>query len=431
VRVLLAVLAVLAVLASSVLVVPTAAADDDQTRDCSEIADEDAGHYSTDQPSLPLQEMGVDHAWARLKQQHIKPGQGVTVAVIDSGVADNAPITIAGQRVDAGNKIRQPQDYHGTAVAGLIAGHVRRGGGGPVGIAPYAKVFDVQVYDEAGASTAPDSTESPMTVENLREGLDAVIAAVPTLGITIVNVSLAIPDDDQVREKIAQLTALGAVVVAPTGNRSSSGLPGDVPSAFATPRPGEDAAPYVHPADYDGVLGVSVTPAGSTNPDPTHWALENSMTDVAAPSAGAVSYSLRGESCVLTDPATSYATAEVSGVLALLQSAYDESVSASVRRLLTTANGRPDIPNPLVGAGEVQAMDALTRPMDIEPNGTDLGAGSVEHQPQVLTVPEEPEDVLASTRGNAVWWGLVGGGVLLLAVVLRPVLARRRRTVRQ
>jgi membrane-anchored mycosin MYCP len=158
--------------------------------------------------------------------------------------------------------------------------------------------------------------------------------------------------------------------------------------------------------------------------------LESSATDVAAPTAGAVSYSLRGEPCLLLDPATSYAAAEVSGVLALLQSAYDEPVAASVRRLLTTADGPSDVPNPLVGAGTVQAMDALTRPMDIAPDGTDEGAGSVEHEPQVLSVPPEPDDLLASTRHDAVWWGLVGGGVLLLALVLRPVLARRRRSVR-
>jgi membrane-anchored mycosin MYCP len=422
-------LAGLAVLVSPVLVVPAAAADDGQTQDCSQIAREDASRYSTDQPSLPLQAMGVAGAWARLRRQHVKPGEGVTVAVIDSGVASAAPITIAGQRVDAGNKVPEPTDYHGTAVAGLIAGHARPGGGGPVGIAPAARIFDVQVYDEAGASTAPDSTESPMTAENLRAGLDAVIAAVPRLGIRIVNISLAVPDDDGIRDRIAQLSRLGAVVVAPTGNRSSE-LPGDLPSSFETPRPGEDAAPYIHPADYDDVLGVSVTPEGSSNPDPTHWAMESSATDVAAPSAGAVSYSLRGESCVLSDPATSYATAEVSGVLALLQSAYDEPVAASVRRLLTTANGRPDIPNTLVGAGEVQATDALTRPMVIDDTGTEIGAGDVEHEPQVLRVPEEPQDVLASTRQDAVWWGLIGGGILLLAVVLRPVLARRR-TVRR
>ncbi len=417
-----------AVLAVSVLCCPPASADAGVEADCQAIPAQDPTHYATSRPSLPLQEMGVDDALARLKKDHVRPGAGVTVAVIDSGVASNVPITIAGPPVEAGNKSPEPVDYHGTAVAGLIAGHARPDGGGPVGIAPEARIYDVQVYDEAGASTAADSTQSPITVENVRQGLDAVIAAVPSLGIRIVNMSLAIPDDPEIRAKIAQLWDVGAVVVAPTGNRSTE-LPSDMPVDFEQHRSGEDAAPYIHPADYDDVLGVSASPAGSSNPDPTNWVMENSMTDVAAPTAGAVSYSLRGESCLLNDPATSYAAAEVSGVLALLQSAYDEPIAASVRRLLTTANGRADVPNTLVGAGEVQAMDALTRPMDVDESGTDLGAGSVEHDPQLLSVPEEPDDVLASTREDAVWWGVLGGGVLLLAVLLRPVLARRRRTV--
>jgi membrane-anchored mycosin MYCP len=86
------------------------------------------------------------------------------------------------------------------------------------------------------------------------------------------------------------------------------------------------------------------------------------------------------------------------------------------------------MPNTLVGAGEVQAFQALTRPIEMDEEGTVLSAGEVVDEPQVLRVPDEPEDVLASTRENAVWWGLVGGGALLLALVLRPVLARRRRT---
>ena len=424
----LACLAVASVLILSPTDPASAAADDGVEQDCQNIPVQDTTHYATAEPSLPLQELGVDDALGWLKQERVKPGAGVVVAVIDSGVAQAAPVRIAG-RVDAGNKQPEPVDYHGTAVAGLIAGRARADGGGPVGIAPYARIYDVQVYDEADASTAADSTESPMTVENLRQGLDAVIAAVPTLGIRIVNMSLAVPDDPEIRAKVEQLWGMGVVVVAPTGNRSTE-LPGDMPSTFEAHSSGEDAAPYLHPADYADVLGVSASPAGSSNPDPTHWVLENSMTDVAAPTAGAVSYSLRGESCLLVDPATSYAAAEVSGVLALLQSAHDEPIAASVRRLLTTANGRPDVPNSLVGAGEVQAMDALTRPMVVSSTGADLGAGSVQHEPQVLKVPEEPADVLAATRRNAVWWGLVGGGVLLLAVLLRPVLARRRRTVR-
>ena len=409
------------------LPVPAARADDGVASDCSAIPQEDDTHYATDQPSAPLAAMGVDDALDRLRKEHVKAGTGVTVAVIDSGVSDRAPVTFAGH-VDAGNKIATPSDYHGTAVAGLIAGHPRsEADGGPVGIAPGARILDVQVYDEADAPDDPSSPQSPITVANLRQGLQAVIDAVPTEGIRIVNMSLAIPDDEQIRAQVAQLHALGAVVVAPTGNRNE--LPPGLPASFAQHTSGEDAAPWVHPADYPDVLGVNATPQGSTDANPMSWVLESSSTDVAAPTAGAVSYSLRGESCYLSDPATSYAAAEVSGVLALLQSAYDEPVAASVRRLLTTADGRPDIPNTLVGAGVVQAMDALTRPMVVSSEGVDLSAGTVQHQPQVLSVPEKPDDVLTSTRRNAVWWGLVGGGALLLALVLRPVLARRRRTL--
>ncbi len=118
--------------------------------------------------------------------------------------ARDVPIDIAGHRASR-QHAAEPVDYHGTAVAGLIAGQPRPDGGGPVGIAPGAQIFDVQVYDEADASTAPDSTESPMTVENLRLGLDAVIAAAPSVGIRIVNMSLAIPDDPEIRAKVAQL----------------------------------------------------------------------------------------------------------------------------------------------------------------------------------------------------------------------------------
>ena len=419
-----------AALASSLLVVggPAASAYDGVEEDCANIPAEDGTRFETTRPSLPLETMEVASAAERVRRAGRRPGAGVVVAVVDSGVAAAAPISVVG-REDAGNKQPEPSDYHGTAVAGLIAGHPRHGAGGAVGIAPYARVYDVQVYDEADAAV-DDPTRSPITVANLREGLDRVIAAVPRLGIRIVNLSLMIPDDPGIRERVERLWSLGAVVVAPTGNRSDL-VPDGLPGSYAEGhRSGEDAAPWVHPADYAHVLGVNATPAGADNPDPTAYVMENSSTDVAAPTALAVSYSLRGESCLLTVPATSFAAAEVSGVLALLQSAREESIAASITRLLTTANGRPDIANTLVGAGEVQADEAVSRPLQVAEDGTALGAGTVARPQQVLSVPPEQEDVLSSTRANAVWWGLVGGGALLLAVLLRPVLTRRRRTVR-
>ncbi len=203
-----------------------------------------------------------------------------------------------------------------------------------------------------------------MTVENLRLGLDAVIAAAPTLGIRIVNMSLAIPDDPEIRAKVAQLWDLGVVVVAPTGNRSTE-LPSDMPSTFEAHRVRRGRR-AVHPpgrlrrrARRERHAGRLEQPGpdqlGDGELDDRRRRADRGRGVLLAP-WGVVPRS--------TDPATSYAAAEVSGVLALLQSAYDEPIAASVRRLLTTANGRPDIPNTLVGAGEVQAMDALTRPMD-------------------------------------------------------------------
>jgi membrane-anchored mycosin MYCP len=40
--------------------------------------------------------------------------------------------------------------------------------------------------------------------------------------------------------------------------------------------------------------------------------------------------------------------------------------------------------------------------------------------------PEPRADDLAGTRRDALWWGLVAGGALVVALLLRPVLTRRR-----
>lgn len=393
---------------------------------CAEVTVESTDVVATDQRSLPLEEMEVDRATDRLAELGKAPGAGVVVAVIDSGVATAAGIPVV-EHVAAGS-LKPPEYYHGTAVAGLIAGPARPDGK-PVGIAPAAQILDVQVYDDPEAD--PDSAEaSRVTVANVVAGLDAVLARMPQLNIKVVTVALALPDDRQIRKRIARLWKLGAVVVAPTGNRPDEGQSSelDIDSSYENHHSGEDVADLIHPADYPHVLAVNASMTGmDEGTDPTDYVLENSRTMLAAPTAGAVSYAVTGGTCLLDVPATSWATGEVSGVLALLQSHYNEKPAQAVARLLATANGRMDVPNTLVGAGEVQVYDALTRPLDIAEDGTVLSQGSVLDEPQQVSAPEDPPDVLASTRKNAVWWGLLGGGTLLLALVLRPVLARRRR----
>ena len=418
-------LACLVLAAASVVVAPAPAYADTDV-DCTQVTkeaqfDEPVG---TDRDSFPLEAMGVDRAVERLASQGRAPGEGVVVAVLDSGVEPSTGIPIV-ERVEAGSKA-PPDYYHGTAVAGLIAGPPRADGNA-VGVAPAAQILDVQVYDDPAQDSSAEN--SALEVGNVVAGLDQVIARLGQLNIRVVTIALQLPHDEAVRERVQRLWDLGVVVVAPSGNRpGEDGLPG-LGDEYEEHRPGEDAAALIHPADYPGVVAASATTTGYDDAPATAFVVENSQTDIAAPTAYAVSYSVQSGTCYLEVPATSWATAYVSGVLALLRSAHPSDTPAeAVSRLRYTAAGRPDLPNTLVGAGEVQAYEALFRPIEMSEDGTVISAGQVVEKPQVLEVPEEPEDVLASTRENAVWWGLVGGGTLLLALVLRPVLARRRRT---
>ena len=84
------------------------------------------------------------------------------------------------------------------------------------------------------------------------------------------------------------------MTVAPTGNRLRNDT-GDTGSAlvpeeqFGEFRPGENARDVVHPAAYDDVLAVNASMAGTGGADPHLYVLENSATDLAAPTAGGVS----------------------------------------------------------------------------------------------------------------------------------------------
>jgi len=140
-----------------------------------------------------------------------------------------------------------------------------------------------------------------------------------------------------------------------------------------------------------------------------------------------VSYGLNGDTCLVEPTSTAAAAGEVAGVLALLFQRYPFELPAQiVSRLVNTADGTTDDRTPLTGAGVVQPYEALTRPL------LPAGDGTVERTvvrtgtAKRAAVPEPDPDLLASTRENAVWWGLIGGGLLVVALLLRPVLARRR-----
>lgn len=367
-----------------------------------------ADTHTRDNPAFDR--MHVDQA------QEVATGKGAKVAVIDSGV-----MSVDGLGVYAGLAIPgvSPTTLlsgHGTIVAALIAG--------PRGVAPDAQIFDVKVFDVEGAD--PTQGERALTSAGIVAGIDAVIAANPEQKFDVVNISLAVPESDPALEAaIARLVALPLVVVASSGNVETD--PDGDDSTFKG-TPGSDAE--VYPADYPGVLAVSATPPGDE--DPGTYVVPNMDTDVAAPTAGAISVNATGQVCVIAEIATSWAAAEVSGILALLSETYPrETPQQLVARLQATTEGagatqgsEGGIDNPWTGAGVVQAHDALTR--QIRPGREGRLETTVAEDRADAEAPPAPQplDLLSTPRAILLWSGLVAGSLLALAFMLRPLVRR-------
>ena len=309
-------------------------------------------------------------------------------------------------------------------MAGLIAG-APRPDGGLVGVAPEAALVDVRVYDVRDATT---EDEVPVTPGYVVQGLQWVLDNARRTGIDIVNVSLTVQADPRIERLVERLWRAGIIVVAANGNRPQQG--DGFASDLAEPRPGEDGASVFFPAGYQRTVAVNATTDGLPNAQPARtYVVANSLVDVAAPTAGAVTYGLNGDSCLLLDAATSWPTAQVSGLLALLKSRFPrERPGQLVTRLLVSADGRlaPQVDSPMTGAGVVQPLETLRRPVHPAEDG-DLPVGQVQRDEGPVEAPAAEVDTMAAPRRAALWWGLVGGGVLLLALVLRPALIRPAR----
>ncbi len=349
--------------------------------------------------SAPMTRMHVPEA------HEVTDGSGVTVAVVDSGIQPGLPIdTVPSAGIpDVSGPLLSG---HGTIVAGLIAG--------TQGVAPGATVIDMRVLD----TEVPDYSQGQkgVTSQGLTAGIRQLIALRRTQPFSVVNISLSVGQDDpNLRAAIKDLLARDVVVVASAGNADP-----DAPESFkGTPR--NDA--QVYPADYPGVLAVSAV--APDNDDLRQYVAPNKDTDVAAPTYGGLSYNITGQKCLVTEVATSWAAAEVTGVVALLRAAFpDDNAKQIVGRLKATAEGSDEVANPWTGAGVVQAHDALTRALTLGRSGkVDRTVAEVSEDAMAPPAPQRI-DLFGSSRTLLLWAGLLAGALMALAFILRP-LARR------
>jgi type VII secretion-associated serine protease mycosin len=334
------------------------------------------------------QALGFTSVWPVTK------GAGVTVAVVDSGVDTNPQF---GTRFIEGLNLAPatmgvPADAdcvgHGTSVASIIAA-APVPGVSFTGVAPDAGVLSIKI-------TNSDSFPGSLAAQAIR----AAVAA----GAQVINLSLATTvSTPELAAAVSFAQASNVVVVAAAGNDSSS----------------SGSGPFF-PAAYPGVLSV-----GAVAPDGSLATFSDTRTPVSvtAPGVG-VTAAYPGTFPRSYNPAsngTSFATAFVSGVAALVRAAHPTlTQSQVVARIEATADGGS---TPGTGHGLVNPVQAVTAVLP----ATSPGAATAARPAGQVQINRAPRpDRAAASIALPVAAGAGGVAVLVIAAAIVVPAGRRR-----
>ncbi|PBC71090.1 subtilase family protein [Streptomyces sp. TLI_235] len=314
----------------------------------------------------------------------LSQGEGVTVAVLGSGVEDgNGLLTGRLDRAPLPGGADPAQDCvgHGTFLADLIAAD-RREGTGFAGLAPRARILAVSVTDGTGASS-PDL---------LARGVSAAVDR----GARVLAVAVALPaGNDALAAAVRAARDRGALIVAPAA-------PDAAPSGTAEPRP-------AYPAAYPEVLAVRGLAPGGALPGISSSTAVGGRVDLAAP-GDAVTGPGPGPGGYYIGTGSSFATAFVAATAALvLGYRPDLTVDRLTRRLEGTAYRSTD---PRYGYGTVDPVSAVTRFAEAAP-GTPPPAAAV-------VMPPARPATRAPTQAVLIAFAALGGSAAVAAAAAVP-----------
>ncbi len=315
------------------------------------------------------------HSLLRTAQAHrITMGEGITVAVIDSGVDATHP-DLSGSVLDGADLTSDGPgnghldvDGHGTGMAGLIAAHGR-----VRGIAPAARILPIR-----------ESADGYGTTDNIYKGVELATER----GVDVISISLASSSDDpRLRAAVKRAIEADIVIVAGVGNKPDDRIVG-------------------YPAAIPGVVAVGgIGKNGEYSP----VSVTGSSVVIAAPS-DAIS-STGAQHTWRLGTGTSDSTAIVAGAVALLRAKFpDLSAPEIVHRLTVTAVDKgPAGRDPQYGYGVLDIVAALTA--DVPPLAT--------------ASPNSP----AEPDSNSPWplVIIIGAVIAVGALVLLLVIRSRRR----
>jgi subtilisin family serine protease len=343
-------------------------------------------------------------------------GSGVTVAVLDSGVASGVS-DLTGTVLASKNETdlttgpgNAKWGVHGTWMASIIAGHGHAGGGsGITGVAPEAKLVSVRVIPDKGDPGFQKYDQEPESAiqASLAQGIRAATAA----GAKVISMSIGYSaPSSAVRAALQAAEQHGVVLVASSGNSGRSDAGSFAPVSF--------------PAEYPGVLSVgAVNQAGAV----ASFSSDNLSVQVAAPGVNVPAQGRDGGYWLVSG--TSPACALVAGVAALIKSRYPALSPALVDEALTsTARHGTGGYNEKSGFGTVDAAQALARARTLaarRPGKSPVASSGTFGGPKAVPAPPVPP----RGSGQSMLFALLGLAALALAAggASRIVILRRGR----
>ncbi|MEU7929111.1 type VII secretion-associated serine protease mycosin [Micromonospora sp. NPDC049801] len=318
--------------------------------------------------------------------QEISQGDGVIVAVPDSGVSlhpDLQGSVLAGiDVITGGGDGRADKDGHGTGMAGLIAAH-GTGTDGAIGIAPKAKILPILC--------------SPAGQDGETDTLAAAIEFAVNNRADVISISIVGGASVRLQRAIEMALAADVLVIAAAGNTPRSNVVG-------------------YPARHPGVVAV-----GGIDRSGSHAAVSvtGPEIDVVAPAVDIYSTSINGT--YRRGTGTSDAAAIVAGAAALIRSKYPYLPAQEVaHRLTATAIDKgPPGRDDEYGYGVIDLVAALTA--DVPPLGFESVSAPAGGGPTTAADARPDEDDGSAVRGLATL------GVIVAVGVGWAVVARRRR----
>lgn len=226
-----------------------------------------------------VETIGADRLW---NEAGYLQGQGITVAIVDSGIDQHGDLQTTRERsriranVTINQIARNQKDWygHGTHVAGIVGGNGRLSQGRYVGVAPGVNLVNVKVSDDDGKGTASDVVA----------GLQWVLDHKNIYNIRVVNLSLnsSVPESyhtNPINAAVEILWFNGIVVTVSAGNNSGDALypPANDPFAITVGATDDHGTP-----DRADDVRASFSPEG---------VIENGITkpDIMAPGTNIVS----------------------------------------------------------------------------------------------------------------------------------------------